>query len=166
MNYRIIRFLAMLAALCSITRLGSSIDPCDGYEAAIIVDTSNHTMLICRDGQSQGLYRVALGRGGVGKQSEGDRKTPIGDFELSSPRYSEQYRLFIPVGYPNDGQKSKGFSGGNIGIHGPHREFLWLGKDSADTDWTYGCIAVGTDEEIMEVGRWVNEQNITRIVIQ
>jgi murein L,D-transpeptidase YafK len=166
MNYRIILFLAMLAALFSIPRLGASFDSCDGYEAAIVVDTSNHTMLMCRDNQSQGFYRVALGRGGVGKQAKGDGKTPIGDYGLSPPRYSAQYRLFIPVGYPDDGQKSKGFSGGNIGIHGPHRKFLWLGKDSAEADWTSGCIAVGTDEEVMKVGEWVNEQNITRIVIQ
>jgi murein L,D-transpeptidase YafK len=166
MKYRIIRFLVMLAALFSVHRLGASSDPCDGYDAAIIVDTSNHTLLMCRDNQLRGLHRVALGRGGLGKQAKGDGKTPIGDYELSRPRYSAQYRLFIPVRYPNDSQKSKGFSGGDIGIHGPHRKFLWLGKDSADADWTFGCIAVGTDEEIMEVGRWVNEQNITRIVIQ
>ncbi len=153
----------MLAAL---PRQGASFDPCDGYEATIIVDTSRHTMLLCRNSQTQGLHRVALGRGGLGKQAQGDGKTPIGDYELSPPRYSAQYRLFIPVGYPNNIQKSKGFSGGAIGIHGPHRKFLWLGKDSADADWTFGCIAVGTDEEIMEVGRWVNEQNISRIVIQ
>jgi len=166
MNYRIILFLAILATLSSLPRLEASFDPCDGHEAAIIVDTSNHTMLMCRNNQSQGFHRVAIGRGGVGKRAEGDEKTPIGDYDLSPPRYSAQYCLFIPVGYPNDDQKSKGFSGGNIGIHGPHRKFLWLGKGSADTDWTSGCIAVGTDEEIMEVAQWVNDQNITRIVIQ
>jgi hypothetical protein len=166
MIHRSIQIIAMLSILSPALCLGATFDPCDRYPAALVVDTSNHTLWMCVDNHAKGAFHIALGRGGVDKQTEGDNKTPLGDFELGSPRYSEQFRLFIPISYPNDNQKSKGLSGGSIGIHGPHRKFLWLGKDSVGADWTYGCIAVGTDEEIMALARWVNEQKITRLIVQ
>ena len=156
----------LLFMVLPVSSLSASPDPCDGYPAALMVDTSLRTMWVCLDGQARREYRVALGRGGTGKQSKGDKKTPLGCYDIGSPRSSSQYRLFIPIGYPNDEQKAQGFSGGAVGIHGPHREMLWLGHDSTEAGWTLGCIAVGTDEEILEVGRWIQDQNITKVVIQ
>ncbi len=103
---------------------------------------------------------------GVGKRCVGDKKTPLGEYELGQPKQSGKFRFFIPIKYPNAEQSSKGYTGGNIGIHGPHRGSPWLGKDSAKVDWTHGCIAVGTDEDIIEVAQWVQDQGVKKVIIR
>lgn len=33
-------------------------------------------------------------------------------------------------------------------------------------NWTSGCIAVGTDEDISEIAQWIKEQKVSKIFIQ
>jgi murein L,D-transpeptidase YafK len=66
--------------------------------------------------------------------------------------------MFIPVGYPTAEQAKKGYSGGAIGVHGPVRGFTWAGALNTWVDWTRGCIAVATDEDIRKVSLWVEER--------
>lgn len=112
---------------------------------------------------------VALGRDGEApKRSAGDLRTPEGLYRVSAPpRPSWRYHLFIPIDYPSladaetaldDGRLSgrdywrirdaheRGDTppadtslGGDIGFHGEGAR--WAG-DSAELDWTLGCIAV------------------------
>jgi murein L,D-transpeptidase YafK len=140
--------------------------PCKGLATALIIDTSSHTMWMCQESDVIAQFRVAIGQHGVEKRDKGDKKTPKGEFNLGMPRPSTKFRLFIPVGYPNAEQSSKGYSGGNIGVHGPHRDSLWLGKDSVNVDWTHGCIAVGTDEDILRVAQWVKVQGVKKVIIR
>lgn len=67
--------------------------------------------------------------------------------------------------YPTDEQRRHGFTGGDIGIHGPKRGFRWLGSWTRLSDWTRGCIAVGTDDAIQKLVAWVREHHATRIHI-
>ncbi len=166
MDLNVIGWLLLVAVLPAQPGQDAPSETCAGYPAALVVDTARRTMVTCRDRRTEGTFRVSLGRGGIDKRARGDRKTPLGEYDLGTPRSSARYGLFIPIGYPKPEQKANGRSGGDIGIHGPHREFLWLGKDSTDVDWTLGCIAVGTDEEIVEVARWVQEHNVTRVIIR
>ena len=107
---------------------------------------------------------VALGSGGLDKRWEGDGKVPLGAYPLGAPRTSKAFHRFIPVGYPTPSQRRQGFSGGAIGIHGPSRAHN--GPLSTGMDWTLGCIAVGTDDEIDRVARWVKESKARRIIIE
>jgi hypothetical protein len=166
MSRRLNGFFTLLLVLVPFPCPGAFPDPCDGYGTALIVDTVSHTLWMCQENRAAGVFPVSIGRGGADKRNKGDRKTPLGEYELGVPRSSGRFRLFIPVGYPKADQISRGFSGGNIGIHGPHRQCLWLGEDSAKVDWTHGCIAVGTDDDIAAVARWVNEQKVNKVIIR
>lgn len=139
--------------------------PCAGLDAQVVLHTEQHRLLLCEQGHPAAEYRVALGRGGAGKQREGDLRTPLGVYPLGPARTSADFGLFLPVGYPTDEQRRRGFTGGDIGIHGPKRGSRWLGSLTTLTDWTRGCIAVGTDSAISELATWVREHHATRIHI-
>jgi len=165
-RYLLFALMLPLIVLLPAAGLETAIEPCEGSEPSIVVDTLNRTLWMCRGDRAEGEFRVSLGGGGVEKRMRGDKKTPLGEYTLGEPRPSENYLIFIPVGYPSDSQKEMGFSGGNIGIHGPHRDFLRLRKYSVDMDWTLGCIAVGADSEIEEIARWVQGQKAEQIFIR
>ena len=158
--------------LCAIVLLGqthtggaSPKDPCDAMGTLLLVDTRDNVLWKCQEGNNVGQYSIALGRGGVGKHAQGDGKTPVGEYMVGKPRVSERYGLFIPVGYPTVEQRKRGYSGADIGIHGPPRALKWLGSLTTWFNWTRGCIAVGGDDEIKDIARWVQENGVNRIRI-
>ncbi len=149
---------AVVFALTAVTA-----DPCVQAGRVLYVRTEERTLYLCEGGKVKATHRVALGRGGVGKRLEGDGRVPVGSYALGAPRASSKFHLFIPVGYPTAAQRAQGFTGRDIGVHGPHR--LAQGAYSTLVDWTQGCIAVGTDEEIAAIAAWVTEHKVDRILI-
>lgn len=144
----------MRIAVALALALGSAhADPCTGEAAALIVQ--EHRLVVCDAGRPGAAYAVALGRGGAGKRRSGDGKTPSGRYPLGAPRPSAEYGTFIPVGYPTAAQRAQGFSGGDIGVHGPRRNMRFLHGLNAAVDWTRGCIALTSDEAVAELARWV-----------
>jgi murein L,D-transpeptidase YafK len=137
--------------------------PVDG--TLVQVDTAAGVLSLCRSGQEARVFRIAVGRSGVNKRSEGDGKTPLGSYPLRPPRASGRYHVFIPVGYPTPEQSGQGLTGSAIGVHGPHIAFAWLGHATAWPDWTLGCIAVGTRVEIEAIATWVTVERAERINI-
>lgn len=129
-------------------------NPCEGVVAEIRVDTSSHRLRLCEVGKTAHEYPIALGRGGVGKQQEGDRKTPLGRYRLSDPRSSKSFGIFVLLGYPTTEQHNTGLTGGDVGIHGPPRSVLGSERGMR-TDWTDGCIALDTDAEIAAIASWI-----------
>jgi murein L,D-transpeptidase YafK len=80
----------------------------------------------------------------------------VGTYAIGEPRPSAQYRTFIPIAYPTAEQASRGYTGGDIGFHGPPRG--WRAPAAAkDLDWTFGCVGTGSDEEIARIARFVRE---------
>lgn len=140
--------------------------PCLPGETGVVVLTAARTLHLCHEGRETASYPVSLGSGGVGKQREGDGKTPIGAYVLAAPRASSSYRTFVHVGYPTQAQQKAGFTGTAIGIHGPPRG--WTGGSRAFTavDWTAGCIAVGSDAEIDAIAGWIRRHHIRGVRIQ
>jgi murein L,D-transpeptidase YafK len=112
-----------------------------------------------------GAFVVSLGSGGVPKTADGDRKTPIGEFSLGKARRSAKYGTFIEIGYPNEPQRTVGYTGKDVGIHGPPRSEAGIRQSSAVSaasskvriieDWTDGCIATQTDAELKEIVAWI-----------
>ncbi|MEK6693057.1 MAG: L,D-transpeptidase family protein [Nitrospirota bacterium] len=141
-------------------------ESCKGQKNAINVDTEQHRLWICQEDEKIGEFKVSIGRGGIDKRKQGDKKTPLGEYSLGKPRPSSHFGIFIPIGYPTPVQKAKGLTGSDLGIHGPYRLFKWLGRFNTWFDWTQGCIAVGTDKEISEIAKWVKEHNGSRILIK
>jgi murein L,D-transpeptidase YafK len=117
---------------------------------------------LCNDGKVDGRFAVALGTRGVGKQREGDNRTPLGRYGLGPPRTSKHFHIFVPVQYPTPAQARMGFTGGAIGIHGPPRGYSTLTELAmlVAQDWTAGCIAVATDADIEAVSDWVRQRQV------
>ncbi|HBG91891.1 MAG TPA: hypothetical protein DDX12_00265 [Nitrospiraceae bacterium] len=151
-----------MAALCH----GAKTNPCEGHETSLLVDTKQHKMWLCQESKPVGEYKVAIGKGGINKIKQGDNKTPLGEYTLGIPRPSSRFGTFIPIGYPTQEQISRGYTGSDIGVHGPYRFFKWHGNSTAWPDWTRGCIAVGTDRAISEVARWIKTRKVARIIIR
>jgi len=146
------------------------IDPdrlCAGYRtAAVVVDTRHRTLVLCANSAAVQSFRVALGVGGLGKRRAGDNRTPLGTYPLGAPRGSTQFGMFIPVGYPTPAQVRAGFTGHAVGIHGPLRAHVGAGSYNTATDWTAGCIAVGSDEEIGSIATWLRADGPVSVHIQ
>lgn len=147
---------ALSFALPCLSYGAESSNPCGSQGATIIVDTKKDKLFLCSKDKVEAKYSIAIGRKGTGKKKQGDRKSPLGTYPLGKPRPSEKFHTFIPIGYPTDSQKERGYTGNAIGLHGPHESFRWLGGVTAWVDWTQGCIAVGTAREIQEIAVWVS----------
>jgi hypothetical protein len=156
-------YMALLASSAAWSRVPIGDQPCPPAETLVLVDTDARILSLCRDGRPEHVYRVAIGRGGSGKQVEGDGRTPLGRYPLAEARASRRYHLFMPVGYPTPDQVRQGYTGSAIGVHGPHVAFAWLGHAIVWSDWTLGCVALGTRGQIRAVASWARENGVRTI---
>lgn len=132
--------------------------PCSSSAPQVVVETKDHKLWLCDGGRPVASYRVSLGRGGTGKRAQGDNKTPLGTYPLGAPRGSSRFGTFVPVAYPTPEQRTQGYTGADVGIHGPDRRFRWARWVNAWFDWTAGCIALATDDEVDVVADWVQKR--------
>ncbi len=135
-------------------------------QALIVVNTITHTLALCENGHAAGTFTVRLGSNGTGKSREGDGKTPIGRYGLAEPWPSQNFGTFALVEYPTAEQRSRGFTGSAIGVHGPHRLERVLGSFVNTFDSTDGCIGIATDDEMKRVVDWMGRRGATQILIE
>lgn len=128
---------------------------CSAADSRIIVDVEKHVLELCQEGRLVKTFRIRLGRGGVGKTREGDGKTPLGVYPLGEPRASRRFGTFIPIGYPTEEQRRMGYTGSDVGVHGPPRWAKWLGDLVNTFDLSDGCVGVARDDEIQVIADWV-----------
>ena len=157
--------LALLLVLSCKPAFVAAASGCTVDGNLVVVDTGAHTLWLCSERRALGHFKVALGRGGLSKTRRGDGRTPLGTYSLGAPRASARFGTFIPVGYPTREQSARGLTGADVGIHGPERRASWLGSLSTWIDWTAGCVATGTDQEISVVATFVHERS-PRVVIR
>jgi L,D-peptidoglycan transpeptidase YkuD (ErfK/YbiS/YcfS/YnhG family) len=139
---------------------------CPPAGTLVVVDTREHAMALCEGGRAASTFPVRLGRGGTGKEREGDRRTPLGTYPLGAPRASAAYGTFVPIGYPTDEQRARGLTGGAIGLHGPDRRVAWAGRLVNVADTTDGCIGVATDDAMHAVVAWLGERRARVIEVR
>jgi inner membrane protein len=139
-------------------------NPCAGRPDEILVRAEPHILFLCEQGTAVEHYPVRLGRNGVGKHRIGDAKTPSGTYALATPDPSE-LGLFIHVGYPTPAQRAEGYTGGDIGIHGPHRIFAHAGILNVLWDGSNGCIGVSSDADIFEIADWLFRRDVHTVEI-
>lgn len=126
----------------------------------VMVEKSNHRLVLYRDGAVLRSYSVALGRGGIGpKDRAGDNKVPEGQYRIVTRNPHSAFYRALRVGYPTPQQvaaaRTVGIDpGGDIMIHGIRNGLGWIGTLHRTVDWTRGCVAV-TDEEMDEIWRLV-----------
>jgi murein L,D-transpeptidase YafK len=150
-----------LVALLSIAAISASSNAADNLHATkIVIEKSQHKMLLMDGKTVLRTYTVALGRGGAGpKVREGDEKTPEGLYRISGRKRESGYHYALIISYPAAkdiaaARKLGVKPGGDIMIHGIRNGLGWLGGAHRMLDWTAGCIAV-TDPEIDEIARAV-----------
>ncbi|MCA0403455.1 MAG: L,D-transpeptidase family protein [Proteobacteria bacterium] len=131
----------------------------------INVISIKQTLNICQHGNVIKSFKVALGYNGMGKKQMGDNKTPTGLYGLAYPRKSKQYNVFIPILYPTSKQLASGYTGRDVGIHGPTQSpilFRWLNNLPSSTR---GCVAVGKNNYIEYVANWVKKHPGVKVLI-
>ena len=141
-------------------------DICKDKNNSLVYSISNAALFVCEKSENRGGYYVSAGSLGFGKKKEGDRKTPIGKYALGSPRPSSEFGIFIPIAYPNALDRKKGFTGGDVGIHGPKRFLVCGGAINIAINWTAGCLALASDPQILEIAEWVQKNPSTNIYIE
>ena len=163
----------VLAGTCGVaSALGTrtrALDPermCAAADLRVVVDVGRHALALCEKEKVVGMFDVRLGRGGIGKTQEGDGKTPVGTYVLGEPRPSRRFGTFIPIGFPTEDQKKKGYSGSAVGVHGPPRWAKWLGSLVNTFDLSDGCVGVARDSEIEEIAKWVSTESVRTIELQ
>jgi murein L,D-transpeptidase YafK len=126
----------------------------------IVVVKSEHTLTLLSHGKIIRTYKVALGSGGMDpKDHEGDRKTPEGMYRIDRKNSRTLWHLTLHISYPNAADRARATAehlppGGDIMIHGIIKQYEYLGTMQANSDWTYGCIAL-SNPELDEVSRLV-----------
>lgn len=131
----------------------------------INVHTTKRILNICKHGVVIKAFKVAIGYKGIGKKQAGDNKTPVGLYSLAHPRKSSQFKLFIPILYPTAQQLAAGYTGRDVGLHGPTQSlglFSWLNNLPSST---HGCIAVGKNKHIEYVANWVKANPGVKVLI-
>jgi murein L,D-transpeptidase YafK len=131
----------------------------------INVHTTKHLLNICKHGAVIKAFTVALGYKGVGKRKAGDNKTPIGLYGLAHPRKSSQFKVFIPILYPTSKQLAAGYTGRDVGIHGPTQSSSLFGWINNLPYSTRGCIAVGKNSHIEYVANWIQNNPEAKVLI-
>ena len=133
--------------------------------SGINVHTTKRILNICKHGTVIKTFNIALGYKGIGKKQAGDNKTPIGLYGLAHPRKSNQFKVFIPILYPTTKQLAAGYTGRDVGIHGPTQSSPLLSWINNLPGSTRGCIAVGKNNHIEYVANWVKSNPGAKVLI-
>lgn len=122
----------------------------------VVVEKSQRTLHLVRDGTPIRSYRVALGPQPWGhKLRAGDDRTPEGWYILDMKKTDSEFHRAIRVSYPNlldraRAQQAGVDPGGAIMIHGQPEKSDQPPELAQLFNWTSGCIAV-TNVEMDEI---------------
>jgi murein L,D-transpeptidase YafK len=129
----------------------------ESQQYAVVVDLNRNRMYLFENrGQRAQLISdqyAGIGSKGVGKQLEGDRKTPIGVYfvtqQLADEDLDELYGIgAYPVNYPNALDQQRGRTGSGIWIHGVPRS-TWTRAPLSSR----GCVTVANRDFERLMGR-------------
>lgn len=120
------------------------------YDHVIVADLSNNRVYLFEN--DQGVphlvadFYATIGRGGAGKQVEGDMRTPIGIYHvtryLNDNQLPELYGVgALPVNYPNALDRARGHTGYGIWLHGVPRETYARTPRASE-----GCVVIANDD--------------------
>lgn len=113
---------------------------------ALIVDTSRSTLYVFenRNGTARYLadYYISSGKNGIDKVREGDKKTPVGVYHVTSSMPREKLAdLYgvgaFPINYPNEWDRREGRGGSGIWLHGTPSDTFSRPPQASD-----GCVVL------------------------
>jgi L,D-peptidoglycan transpeptidase YkuD (ErfK/YbiS/YcfS/YnhG family) len=134
---------------------------------AVVVDASKSTLYLYHNDGVRLRYvsdfYVTLGRTGVDKLLEGDKRTPIGVYrivrQLTRQRLSDFYGSGAwPIDYPNAWDRGLGRKGHGIWLHGTPPGTYSRAPRASD-----GCVVL-SNRDLDELGRWL-QPGLTPVVI-
>ena len=147
---------------------GSIIQLSNHQEHIIVVDASKARLYIFKHtrGQYQLVdhYYMTVGKSGMGKSEEGDLRTPIGVYAVTSyipgetlpPRYGPGA---YPINYPNKFDRLQQRTGYGIWIHGTEPDNYNRVPLASD-----GCVSLSNDEFIA-ISRYITTDGNTPVLI-
>jgi murein L,D-transpeptidase YafK len=159
--FHICRFVWLLFLLLPVLSKAETAD-------RIVVNKSQHEMVLYRNGVVLSKYHVTFGANPVGhKQQSGDERTPEGRYVIDFKKADSAFHKALHISYPNtvDVEKAKRLGvnpGGDIMIHGQRNGFGWAAWFSQKFNWTDGCIAL-TNADMDEVWRQVEPKVVIDI---
>lgn len=142
---------------------------------ALVVDTSRYTLYVFENvnGTPRYIadYYTTLGRNGIEKNREGDKKTPVGVYHITGNLSRDQLErtygaansaLYgdgaFPINYPNAWDRRLGRNGYGIWLHGvPHDTYS---RPPLASD---GCVAV-SNEDLATVSKYM-QVGVTPMII-
>lgn len=163
------RFLLLAALLAAATPAVAQPTAVSAPVTRVVVNKAERQLLLYAGEQLVRRYPINLGDAPVGhKTTEGDERTPEGDYRLDWRNPNSRYHRSIHISYPNAADraqaKERGVSpGGDIMIHGLPNGLDWAASVLANTDWTDGCIALTSNDHMDEVWQLVRDGTPIRI---
>ena len=134
---------------------------------ALVFDLRDNRMHIFEAGDSDakpvGDYFVAVGKNGIDKSREGDEKTPVGIYFVSSYIPGDTLPAIygvgaFPITYPNAWDRRRGRTGSGIWIHGTDKDDSSLLPQSSR-----GCLTL-RNADFMTLSQFVNIRRTPVIV--
>lgn len=130
----------------------------ESYRHALVVDASRSRLYVYENRAGLPVriadYYITIGKAGTGKQKEGDNRTPIGIYTISSFKAPRELTDFYGGGaftlsYPNEWDTRQGRNGHGIWIHGsPSNTYSRTPRASE------GCVVL-SNEDLGRIGKFV-----------
>jgi lipoprotein-anchoring transpeptidase ErfK/SrfK len=149
---------------------------------AIVVDTARSSLYVFanRNGTPQYVadYYITIGKNGIEKVREGDKKTPLGVYQVTGSLPLSRVGDFYgsgayPISYPNEWDRRQGRDGHGIWLHGTPRDTYSRPPRASD-----GCVVL-TNDDLQAIARdlqigvtpviisagvdWVAEQDLNSV---
>lgn len=110
-------------------------------------------------------YYMTIGRNGTEKRVEGDKRTPVGVYQILSQVSQQRLTDFygagaFPLDYPNAWDRALGRGGHGIWLHGVPSDTYSRPPRSSD-----GCVVV-TNPDLKELSRWIDVGNTPVVITQ
>jgi murein L,D-transpeptidase YafK len=145
-----------------------------GQRHALVVDTAKSTLYVFENhgGEARYVadYYITIGRNGIDKFKEGDKKTPLGVYHVTGniPReklhatYGRAGELYgigaLPISYPNEWDRRQGREGNGIWLHGVPFDTYSRPPRASD-----GCVAL-TNEDFEVIAKYA-KIGVTPVII-
>jgi murein L,D-transpeptidase YafK len=138
-----------------------------GQKYALLADASRSRIYVFENvnGEPRLIndYYLSVGKNGVGKRNEGDKRSPLGVYTLNNELPKKQLTPFygagaFPLNYPNEWDALQGNEGHGIWLHGvPPDTYSRAPKTSE------GCLVV-TNPDWQELARYIRPDNTPLVI--
>ena len=117
---------------------------------ALVLDSANSTLFVFENHKGTPRYvadyYVTVGKNGTEKLREGDKRTPLGVYHVTSKLSKDKLTDFygsgaFPINYPNEWDQMRGRNGYGIWLHGTPRDTYSRPPRASD-----GCIVLTNDD--------------------